>query len=53
MNLKREIEIELRFKKIVGLGLVTKRINQYRQKTDHNIATIFKFSFVHSHSINS
>jgi len=35
VNLKREIEIELRFRKAVELGLVTKRINRYREKPDH------------------
>jgi len=50
MNLKKEIEIELRFRKAVDLGLVIKRINQYGQKP-HDI-TIFKFSLVHPHPVN-
>jgi len=51
MNLKKEIEIELRFRKAVDLSLVTKRINQYRQKSQYH--NDFKFSFAYSHSINS
>jgi len=51
MNLKREIEIELHLRKAVDLGLVTKRIN--KQKFGHNIITIYEFSFVHLHFINS
>jgi len=47
MNLKREIEIELRFRKTVDLALVTKRIDRYKQKPGRNVTTIFKFSFVH------
>jgi len=45
MNLKRDIEIELRFQIAVDLGLVIKRINRYRQNPGRNVATIFKFSF--------
>jgi len=46
MNLKREIEIELRFRKAVDLDLVTERIN-------HKSLITIKFSFVHPHFINS
>jgi len=51
MNLKREIEIELRFEIAIGLGYQEKQSIQ--TKAWSHITTIFKFSFVHSHSINS
>jgi len=47
MNLKREIEIELCFE-IADLGLVIKRINQYRQKCGHIKRFLNSLLFIHT-----
>jgi len=52
MNLIKEIEIELHLEKL-KLGLVTKRIDTDKKSTGRNVTTIFKFSFVHLHSVSS
>jgi len=56
MNFKREIEIELRFRKAVDLGfwLLRESINTDKSLvTMSQFFTIFKFFFVHPHSINT